>query len=128
VIVVGSAVSLTVANLAASVRFFAGAFGFREELVLEGLVQLRRDDGAVDIELCVGVATTTNAVVSFTVTDLLVEYARLRRAVPELDILLRHEPWGERSVRLTDPNGIAVRLVEWVPPAVAGSDPRPLAG
>ena len=44
-----------------------------------------------------------------------------RRAVPHLDPVLRHEPWGERSVRLTDPNGIAVRLVEWVPPA--GSEP-----
>jgi catechol 2,3-dioxygenase-like lactoylglutathione lyase family enzyme len=128
VIVVASAVSLTVPDVAASSRFFTGALGFREELVLEGFVQLRRDDGAVAIELCIGVGTVTNATVSFTVTDLLAEYERLRLAVPDLGLVLRQEPWGERSVQLTDPNGIAVRLVEWVPPAGSGTDPRPPAG
>jgi hypothetical protein len=117
VIVVASAVSLTVPDVAPSSRFFTGALGFREELVLEGFVQLRRDDAAVDIELCAGVGAATNTIVSFTVADLLAEYERLRLAVPELDPVLRHEPWGERSVWLTDPNEIAVRLVEWVPPA-----------
>ncbi len=117
VIVVACAVSLTVPDLAPSRRFFTGALGFREELVLEGFVQLRRDDGAVDIELCAGVGSATNTIVCFTVADLPAEYERLRQTVPELDPVLRHEPWGERSVWLTDPNGIAVRLVEWVPPA-----------
>jgi catechol 2,3-dioxygenase-like lactoylglutathione lyase family enzyme len=128
VIVVASSVSLTVPDVSASSRFFTGALGFREELVLEGLVQLRRDDGAVGIELCIGIEIATNAIVSFTVTDLLAEYERLRLAYPELGPILRHEPWGERSVRLTDPNGIAVRLVEWVPPAGSGTDRRPAAG
>jgi catechol 2,3-dioxygenase-like lactoylglutathione lyase family enzyme len=125
VIVLASAVLLTVPDVQASSRFFTGALGFREEIVHEEFVQLRRDDGAVDIELCVGVDTTTNTIVSFTVQDLLVEYERLRQAVPHLDPVLRFEPWGERSVRLTDPNGIAVRLVEWVPPAGSGADRRP---
>ena len=124
-IVVASAVSLTVPDVTASSRFFTGALGFREELVLDGFVQLRRDDGAMGIELCIGVGTATNAIISFTITDLLAEYERLRLAVPELGPVLRHEPWGERSVRLTDPNGIAVRLVEWVPPAGSGTDRRP---
>jgi uncharacterized protein YjbI with pentapeptide repeats/catechol 2,3-dioxygenase-like lactoylglutathione lyase family enzyme len=120
VIVVASAVSLTVVDAAASSRFFTGVLGFREELAVEGLVQLRRDDAAVDIELRTGTTAATNPTVSFTVTDLLAEYERLRLAAPELAPVLRHEPWGERSVCLTDPNGISVRLVEWVPPA--GSD------
>jgi catechol 2,3-dioxygenase-like lactoylglutathione lyase family enzyme len=120
-IVVGSAVSLTVPDVAASSRFFTGALGFREELVLDGFVHLRRDDGAVDIELRIGVGPATTTTVAFTVTDLLTEYDRLRLAVPELDPVLRQEPWGERSVRLTDPNGIGIRLVEWTPPA--GSEP-----
>ena len=72
-IVVASAVSLTVADVAASSRFFTGVLGFREELVVEGFVQLRRDDGAMDIELRAGVGTATNATVSFTVTDLLAD-------------------------------------------------------
>jgi catechol 2,3-dioxygenase-like lactoylglutathione lyase family enzyme len=121
-IVVASAVSLTVADVAASSRFFTGVLGFREELVVEGFVQLRRDDAAMDIELRAGVGEATDPTVCFTVTDLLTEYERLRLVVPELDAVLRHEPWGERSVWLVDPNGIAVRLVEWVPPAGSGTD------
>jgi catechol 2,3-dioxygenase-like lactoylglutathione lyase family enzyme len=114
VIVVASTLSLTVPDVTESSRFFTGALGFREELVIEGLVQLRRDDGAVDIELCTGVAAAPNVIVSFVVTDLLIEYERLRSTVPERGPTLRHDPWGERSVRLIDPNGIVVRLVEWV--------------
>ena len=113
-IVVASTLSLTVPDVMESSRFFTGALGFREELVIEGLVQLRRDDGAVDIELCTGVAAAPNVIVSFVVTDLLVEYERLRSTVPERGLTLRFDPWGEQSVRLIDPNGIVVRLVEWV--------------
>jgi catechol 2,3-dioxygenase-like lactoylglutathione lyase family enzyme len=54
VIVLTSAISLTVPDVRASSRFFTGALGFREEIVLEGFVQLRRDDGAVDIEVRAG--------------------------------------------------------------------------
>lgn len=96
-IVVASAVSLTVPDVGPSSRFFTGALGFREELVLDGLVQLRRDDAAMDIELCAGVITATNVTMSLTVTDLLTEYHRLRRAAPAPGPVLRHEPWGERS-------------------------------
>ena len=116
-IVIASAVSLTVPDVWASSRFFTGALNFREELVFEGFVQLRRDDAAVDIELRAGVGAAVDTIISFTVPDLLVEYERLRRAVPDTDPVLRYEQWGERSVRLADPNGIVVRLLEWVPPA-----------
>jgi catechol 2,3-dioxygenase-like lactoylglutathione lyase family enzyme len=117
VIVIASAVSLTVPDVGASSRFFTGALDFREELAFEGFAQLRRDDAAVDIELRAGVAASADTIVSFTVPELLVEYQRLRRAVPDTDPVLRYEPWGERSVWLADPSGIVVRLVEWVPPA-----------
>jgi catechol 2,3-dioxygenase-like lactoylglutathione lyase family enzyme len=117
VIVIASAVSLTVPDVRASSRFFTGALDFREEVVFEGVVQLRRDDAAVGIELRAGVGAPTNTIVSFTVPGLLVEYERLRRAVPDADPVLRYEPWGERSVWLADPSGIVVRLVEWMPPA-----------
>jgi catechol 2,3-dioxygenase-like lactoylglutathione lyase family enzyme len=122
VIVVASAVSVTVPGVAASSQFFTWALGFREEIASDGYVLLRRDDAAVDIELHAGEATTTNAAVCLTVTDLLAEYERLRRATPPHDLVLRHEPWGERAVWLTDPNGIAIRLVEWAPPAGADGD------
>jgi catechol 2,3-dioxygenase-like lactoylglutathione lyase family enzyme len=126
-IVVASAISLTVPDVGASSRFFTGALGFREELVLDGLVQLRRDDAAMGIELCAGAMTATNVTVSLAVTDLLAEYHRLRRAGQAPEPVLRHEPWGERSVWLTEPNGIAVRLVEWVPPGGSEPDRRPTA-
>jgi catechol 2,3-dioxygenase-like lactoylglutathione lyase family enzyme len=117
VIVIASAVSLTVPDVGASSRFFTGTLDFREELVFQGFAQLRRDDAAVDIELRAGVGAAVGTIVSFTVSGLLVEYERLRRAVPASDLVLRYEPWGERSVWLADPNGIVVRLLEWVPPA-----------
>ncbi len=63
-IVVASAVSLTVPDVGSSSRFFTGALGFREELVLDGFVQLCRDDAAVDIELCAGAITAANVTVS----------------------------------------------------------------
>ena len=126
-IVVASAVSLTVQDIGSSSRFFTGALGFREELVLDGFVQLCRDDAAVDIERSARAVTATNVTVSLMVTDLLTEYHRLRLAAPEPGPVLRHEPWGERSVWLTEPNGITVRLVEWVPPGGSGSDRRPSA-
>jgi catechol 2,3-dioxygenase-like lactoylglutathione lyase family enzyme len=117
VIVTASAVSLTVPDVGASSRFFTGTLDFREELVFEGFARLRRDDAAVDIELRAGAGATADTIISFTVTELLAEYERLRRAVPDTDPVLRYEPWGERSVWLTDPNRIVVRLLEWVPPA-----------
>ena len=116
-IVIASAVSLTVPDVGASSRFFTGTLDFREELVFQGFAQLRRDDAAVDIELRAGVGAAVGTIVSFTVPELLVEYERLRRAVPDTDPVLRYEPWGERSVWLADPSGVVVRLVEWVPPA-----------
>jgi uncharacterized glyoxalase superfamily protein PhnB len=30
---------------------------------------------------------------------------------------LREEPWGERLVQVTDPNGVIVQFVEWVAPS-----------
>ena len=115
-IIVASSVSFVVPDVSASCRFFTAHLGFREAAAGAGFVQLSRDDGVFDIELCAGAGTAAGPLVSFTVPGLLGEYARLR-AEPGLDPVLRYEPWGERSVRLTDPNGITVRLVEWVRPA-----------
>ncbi|WP_406210149.1 VOC family protein [Kitasatospora sp. NBC_01560] len=56
---------------------------------------------------------------SFAVTDVAAEYGRLRREGAAVTAPLRREPWGEGVVELTDPNGIVVRLVEWIPPAGA---------
>lgn len=58
-------------------------------------------------------------VVTLTVTDVAGEYERLVREGAPISMPLREEPWAERLFQLTDPNGVVVRLVEWVPPAGA---------
>ncbi|MER5424785.1 VOC family protein [Streptosporangium roseum] len=47
------------------------------------------------------------------------EQERLRREGATITEPLRQEPWGEWVLRLTDPNGVVVQLVEWQPPAGA---------
>jgi catechol 2,3-dioxygenase-like lactoylglutathione lyase family enzyme len=121
--IVSSAVSLTVPDPAASSRFFTGHLGFREVLAGEGFIALGRDDAAVDLVLVErdlerwrpgqGLAEVT---VVFAVTDLAAEYERLRRDGATITVPLRREPWGELMMQLTDPNGVAIQLTEWIPP------------
>ncbi|MEV1169903.1 VOC family protein [Nonomuraea sp. NPDC049784] len=121
--IVSSAVSLTVADPAASSRFFTSHLGFREILAGEEFIALGRDDAAVDLVLVgrdperwqpgQGLA---EVIVVFTVTGLAAEYERLRGEGATITIPLRREPWGELLMQLTDPNGVAIQLVEWISP------------
>ncbi|TMR99986.1 VOC family protein [Nonomuraea basaltis] len=121
--IVSSAVSLTVADPAASSRFFTSHLGFREILVGEEFIAQGRDDAAVDLVLMErnlerwqpgqGLA---DAIVVFTVTGLAAEYERLRGEGATITIPLRREPWGELLMQLTDPNGVAIQLTEWISP------------
>ncbi|MEV0831031.1 VOC family protein [Nonomuraea rubra] len=122
--IVSSAISLTVVDPVVSSRFFTTHLGFREILTGEDFIALGRDDAAVDLVLMErdlerwqpgqGLA---DAVVVFTVTGLATEYERLRSEGATITIPLRREPWGELMMQLTDPNGVTIRLTEWVPPA-----------
>ncbi|MFC4010699.1 VOC family protein [Nonomuraea purpurea] len=121
--IVSSSVSLTVADPAASSRFFTSHLGFREILAGEDFIALGRDDGAVDLVLVErdlarwqpgqGLA---DVIVVFAVTDLAAEYERLRGEGATITIPLRREPWGELLMQLTDPNGVAIQLIEWISP------------
>ncbi|WP_327581785.1 VOC family protein [Nonomuraea sp. NBC_00507] len=121
--IVSSAVSLTVADPAASSRFFTSHLSFREILVGEGFIALGRDDAAVDLVLLErdlerwqpgqGLA---EVIVVFAVTGLAAEYERLRSEGATITIPLRREPWGELLMQLTDPNGVAIQLTEWISP------------
>ena len=126
--IIGSAMVLTVDDPALSARFFVSHLGFREVLVVQGATHLSRDDAATDIVLRgsagLGIAqryppAQVRAVVSYTVTSIHVEYERLRREGARITVPLRMEPWGEWGLQLTDPNGVVVQLVEWIPPAGA---------
>ncbi|MGW0806229.1 VOC family protein [Nonomuraea sp. NPDC002799] len=122
--IVSSAVSLTVADPAASSRFLTRHLGFREVLAGEEFIALGRDDAAVDLVLMErdlerwqpgqGLAEVT---VVFAVTGLAAEYERLRGEDATITIPLRREPWGELLTQLTDPNGVKIQLTEWIPPS-----------
>ncbi|MFE9566047.1 VOC family protein [Streptomyces sp. NPDC006487] len=122
-------VSLTVEDMGASSRFFTTHLDFREVESAEGYVCLRRDDTAAEIALSErdlelpprawrgqGLA---DLAVTLTVTDVAAAYERLRREGVVVNGGIRREPWGERVIQLADPNGVVVRLTEWVPPAGA---------
>ncbi|WP_158675731.1 VOC family protein [Nocardia stercoris] len=120
--VIGSVISLTVADVAASAEFFADCLEFRTVVAGEGFVCLARDDAAADILLVQGDSDPTagpaglaGVTVSFLVTDLADEVRRLQGAGVGTT-RLRREPWGEWVLRLTDPNGVRIRLAEWQPP------------
>ncbi|MBB4921282.1 putative glyoxalase superfamily protein PhnB [Kitasatospora kifunensis] len=49
-------------------------------------------------------------------TDLEAEQERLREEGVAITMPLREEPWGERLLQVTDPNGVVVQLVDWVTP------------
>ncbi|MGW6023398.1 VOC family protein [Streptomyces sp. NPDC055099] len=139
--IIASAVLLTVDDPAASSRFFTSHLGFREVMVAESAIHLSRDDAATDLVVLESKpaprerepereqerereglgpsAPQTEAQVSFTVTDLAAEHERLWREGARITTPLRQEPWGEWVMQLTDPNGVVIQLVEWVPPAGA---------
>ncbi|CAN3977744.1 VOC family protein [Kitasatospora purpeofusca] len=123
--IVASTVTLSVADPAASTRFFTTHLGYREVLADEEFVVLGRDDAAPDVllrlrdlELPPG-HRPVGVLVSFAVTGVAAEYERLRREGAHITVPLRREPWGEQLLELTDPNGIVVQLTEWIPPAGA---------
>lgn len=125
--IISSSVSLHVEDTAASCHFLTTHLDFREVLAVDGFVSLRRDDGAVDIGLYPrdleqspeqsGRDELAAVIVSFAVTGIAEEDERLRREGANITTPLRREPWGEWLLRLTDPNGIVVQLVEWTPPS-----------
>lgn len=126
--IVRSAISLTVADLAASRRFFTTHLGFREQVAREDFVSLERDDGAVEVLLLerdpelTPPSTSpgpTGVLVSFAVTDIAAERDRLLREGAPITGALRREFGGEWQLQLTDPNGVQVRLIEWSPPSGA---------
>ncbi|MEU4327225.1 VOC family protein [Nonomuraea dietziae] len=88
---------------------------------------ITRDDAAADVVLLrrgsevlpenLRHQRPAGVIVAFTVTDIAAESDRLVREGANITMELRQEPWGEKLLQLTDPNGVVVQLVEWVAPA-----------
>lgn len=122
--IVGSTVVFTIDDLAGSRRFFTTHLGFRDVLDTPDFAWLSRDDAAIDIllhqrDLERPQERVAQPVVAFAVTDLVTESARLSSAGAPITRQLERNAWGERLMRLTDPNGIVVELTEWIPPSGA---------
>ncbi|WP_245788507.1 VOC family protein [Amycolatopsis marina] len=121
--------SLTVDDVAASSTFLTDHFGFREDMSADGFAALARDDAAMNVVLLRrGLEMlpvdfrdqhAAGVIVVFVVADLGQEEKRLRAEGVTITMPLREEPWGERLLQVTDPNGVIIELVEWVQPSGA---------
>lgn len=118
-----SAVSLTVADPAASSAFLVEHFGFVEQLAADGFASLSRPDAGMNVVfLALGMPTlpadqrdvaATGVILAFETDDLEGELARLRRAGVTITMPLTEEAWGERAFQTRDPNGVIVQLLDW---------------
>ncbi|MEV7613264.1 VOC family protein [Streptomyces sp. NPDC089799] len=119
-----STLSLTVANVDASMDFLTTHVGYRVAMATDGFVALTRDDDAVDVILLRRGTdvlppeqrdqNASGLILALTVSGLEAEEARLRAEGAPITMPLREEPWGERLFQMTDPNGVVIQLVEWV--------------
>lgn len=125
--ITASTVSLTVDDVAASLRFFADHLGYAEQAAAEGFALLSREDAAVDVVLLARGNEVLPAdqrdrrasglILAFTGTGIAAEEERLRAEGVEITMPLHEEPWGESLFQVTDPNGVIVQFVEWVTPS-----------
>lgn len=123
--ITGAAISINVADPVASAEFAIAHFGFTEAMSADGFVSLAREGlGFNLVYLRIGLASlqpeslkhesVAGLLVAFEVSDIAVEYDRIRAAGVEITTELQTEPWGERFFQVTDPNGVILQLVQWV--------------
>jgi catechol 2,3-dioxygenase-like lactoylglutathione lyase family enzyme len=135
--VTASALSLNVADPEASARFACEHLGFTRQMEADGFVALARPDvGFRLIYLRVGLESFTppsaagpadGLLVAFVVDDVDLEQERLLAEGVELTTPATTEPWGERYLQVTDPNGVVLQLVSW-PDAPDGAMPTAQTG
>ncbi|UZN01782.1 VOC family protein [Cellulomonas sp. S1-8] len=123
--ITASALSLNVADPAASADFLLTHLGFTQEMSADGFIAVTHPDTGFNVALLrTGLATFKPAriagpageglLIAFVVEDLDAEYARIAAAGAEVVTAPETEPWGERYCQFADPNGIVWQLVQWV--------------
>ncbi|RNL85027.1 VOC family protein [Halostreptopolyspora alba] len=131
--VTASAISLNVADIAASAEFARRHLGFTEDMKLDEVVSMSRPDTGFQLVLLpTGLSTfrptsmrghdADGVLVVLVVDGIDDEYARIRSEGVPITTPIETEPWGERYFQVTDPNGVVFELVEWVtePPGAPG--------
>ncbi|MGU3585919.1 VOC family protein [Rhodococcus sp. C26F] len=120
-----TALSLNVADTAASAGSAIRHFGFTEEMSADGFVSLTHPDAGFNIVfLRTGLSTFKpesvagpagqGMLIAFVVDDVDTEFARIAEAGATVVTKPETEPWGERYCQFADPNGIIWQLVHWV--------------
>jgi predicted enzyme related to lactoylglutathione lyase len=123
--ITASAISLNVADVAASAAFAQRHFGFAQDMAADGVVSLSRADAGFNLVfLRRGLSSfqpdsmrdrlADGLLVVFVVEDIDGEYARLQQEGVPIATAIQTEPWGERFFQVTDPNGVVFQLVQWM--------------
>ena len=120
-----TAVSLNVADVAASADFARTHFGFTEQMAADGFVSLAHPSAGVNLVfLATGLPTFKPAEIAgpagqglllvFVVDDLDAEFERIQAGGARVVTPPETEPWGERFCQFADPNGLVWQLVQWL--------------
>jgi uncharacterized glyoxalase superfamily protein PhnB len=123
--ITGTALSLNVADTAASADFVTKHFGFTEVMSADGFVSLSNPTASMNVVfLRTGLGSFKPAsiagpagqgmLVAFVVDDLDDEFARISAEGATVVTPPETEPWGERFCQFADPNGLVWQLVQWV--------------
>jgi uncharacterized glyoxalase superfamily protein PhnB len=124
--ITASAISLNVADVAASADWATRHLGFEKVMAAEGFASLGHPSAGFNlIYLATGLPTFKPAsaaghadglLVVFTVDDVDAEHARMAGEGVDVVTPPETEPWGERYFQIADPNGVIYQLVQWVEP------------
>lgn len=123
--VTSAAISLNVADVAASARFATTHLGFTEAMSADGFVSLEHPSAGVNVVfLRVGLPTFKpqeiagaagqGTLLVLVVDDLDSEFSRIADAGARVVTSPETEPWGERYCQFADDNGLVWQLVQWV--------------
>jgi predicted enzyme related to lactoylglutathione lyase len=123
--IAASAISLNVADPAASGEFAKDLFGFEDEMSGDGFVSLTHPSAVFNlVYLRVGLPSFKPAAIAghaadgllvvFVVEDVDAEYARMIDEGVEITTPIETEEWGERYFQVTDPCGVVFQFVTWV--------------
>jgi predicted enzyme related to lactoylglutathione lyase len=124
--ITASALSLNVDDPVASATFAKQHLGFTEDMADDGFVSLSRQDAGFNlIYLRTGLESfkpdsmrgrqADGLLVVFVVDNIDDEFARLQQEGVQITTPIQTEPWGERFFQVTDPNGIVIQFVQWMP-------------